>query len=122
MKRRLTRTMTRASSTGESIIAVSRTGYGSVRRTVCTTIPGQEDRMALADLSSSEARRLALTSLGFGGRKPARAGAAHVAATAARLSAIQIDPVNRLAPAHYLPTFSPYGPSPIPPPALPLPP
>jgi uncharacterized protein YcaQ len=65
-------------------------------------------------LSSSEARRLALTSLGFGGKKPARAGAAQVRATAARLSAIQIDSVNVLARAHYLPTFSRYGPYPMP--------
>jgi uncharacterized protein len=66
----------------------------------------------VADLSSAEARRLALASLGFGARKPARAGAAHVRATAARLSAIQIDSVNVLARAHYLPTFSRYGPYP----------
>ena len=64
-------------------------------------------------LSSSEARRLALRSLGFGARKPARAGSAHVRATADRLSAIQIDSVNVLARAHYLPTFSRYGPYPM---------
>lgn len=63
----------------------------------------------MADLSSAEARRLALGSLGFGLRKPARAGRAQVRATAARLSAIQIDSVNVLARAHYLPTFSRYG-------------
>jgi uncharacterized protein len=64
------------------------------------------------DLSSAEARRLALSSLGFAVNKPRRAGAAHVRATAARLSAIQIDSVNVLARAHYLPTFSRYGPYP----------
>jgi uncharacterized protein YcaQ len=64
------------------------------------------------DLSSAEARRLALKSLGFGEKKPARASAAHVRATAARLGAIQIDSVNVLARAHYLPTFSRYGPYP----------
>ena len=64
------------------------------------------------ELSSAEARRLALHSLGFGARKPARASAAHVRATAARLGAIQIDSVNVLARAHYLPTFSRYGPYP----------
>ena len=67
-------------------------------------------RRPLVDLSSSEARRLALGSLGFGMRRPARANAAHVRATAARLGAIQIDSVNVLARAHYLPTFSRYGP------------
>ena len=65
------------------------------------------------ELSASEARRLALASLGFGAKKPARAGMAHVRATAARLSAIQIDSVNVLARAHYLPTFSRYGPYPM---------
>src|SRR4051812_31207794 len=67
---------------------------------------------ALNDVSAAEARRLALASLGFAVRKPARAGAAHVRATAARLGAIQIDSVNVLARAHYLPTFSRYGPYP----------
>jgi uncharacterized protein YcaQ len=66
-----------------------------------------------SDLSAAEARRLALASLGFGVKKPARAGRAHVRATAARLSAIQIDSVNVLARAHYLPTFSRYGPYPM---------
>jgi hypothetical protein len=65
------------------------------------------------ELSAGEARRLALSSLGFGEKRPARAGAAHVRATATRLSAIQIDSVNVLARAHYVPTFSRYGPYPI---------
>src|SRR6185312_8124455 len=64
------------------------------------------------ELSADEARKLALNSLGFGAKKPARAGASHVRATAIRLSAIQIDSVNVLARAHYLPTFSRYGPYP----------
>lgn len=63
----------------------------------------------LPDLSAAEARRLALRSLGFAIKKPARAGAAHVRATVARLNAIQIDSVNVLARAHYMPTFSRYG-------------
>src|SRR5688572_6552962 len=65
------------------------------------------------DLSSAQARRLALSSLGFGAKKPRRAGAAHVRATAERLGAIQIDSVNVLARAHYLPAFSRYGPYPM---------
>jgi uncharacterized protein YcaQ len=70
-------------------------------------------QLAVTELSSAEARRLALASLGFGVKKPSRAGLAHVRATAARLSAIQIDSVNVLARAHYLPTFSRYGPYPM---------
>ncbi len=65
-----------------------------------------------AELSSAEARRLALSSLGFGAKKPVKAGIAHVRATAKRLSAIQVDSVNVLARAHYMPTFSRYGPFP----------
>jgi uncharacterized protein YcaQ len=65
-----------------------------------------------AELTSADARRLALSSLGFGARKPRRAGVAHVRATAERLGAIQIDSVNVLARAHYLPTFSRHGPYP----------
>jgi uncharacterized protein YcaQ len=65
-----------------------------------------------ADLSIAQARRLALASLGFGRRRPAKAGATHVRATVQRLGAIQIDSVNVLARAHYLPVFSRYGPYP----------
>lgn len=68
--------------------------------------------MTGGELSSAEARRLALSSLGFGAKKPARATRAHIRATAARLGAIQIDSVNVLARAHYLPVFSRYGPYP----------
>ncbi len=68
---------------------------------------------SVRDLSSAETRRLALGSLGFGARKPKRAGKAHVRATATRLSAIQVDSVNVLARAHYLPTFSRFGPYPM---------
>jgi uncharacterized protein YcaQ len=67
----------------------------------------------MTDLSTAEARRLALGALGFGGPKPTRASIAHVRATARRLSAIQIDSVNVLARAHYLPTFSRHGPYPM---------
>jgi uncharacterized protein YcaQ len=63
-------------------------------------------------MSSAEARRLALESLGFNITKPRRATIAHVRATANRLGAIQVDSVNVLARAHYLPVFSRYGPYP----------
>ncbi|HET9373273.1 MAG TPA: crosslink repair DNA glycosylase YcaQ family protein [Vicinamibacterales bacterium] len=65
-------------------------------------------------LSAAEARRLAISALGLAAPRPARAGLAHVRATARRLGAIQIDSVNVLARAHYLPTFSRYGAYPAP--------
>ncbi|HVZ47185.1 MAG TPA: crosslink repair DNA glycosylase YcaQ family protein [Gemmatimonadaceae bacterium] len=73
----------------------------------------ERQRARRSTLSADEARRLALGALGFGGKRPARAGAAHGRATAARLGAIQVDSVNVLARAHYLPTFSRYGPYPV---------
>lgn len=76
------------------------------------SVSGVRPRPSL-HLSAPEARRAALAALGFAERKPVRAGIAHVRATAARLGAIQIDSVNVLARAHYLPTFSRYGPYPI---------
>ena len=72
------------------------------------------ERFVASSLSSAEARRLALASLGFDASRPKRAGLAHVGATARRLGAIQIDSVNVLARAHYLPTFSRYGGYPAP--------
>ncbi len=67
---------------------------------------------SLVHLSAADARRAALAALGLAERKPVRADIRHVRATAARLGAIQIDSVNVLARAHYLPTFSRYGPYP----------
>src|SRR5262245_39011558 len=66
-------------------------------------------RSAKARISRNQARRLALNSLGLTQARPKRAGHVHVRATAERLGAIQIDSVNVLARAHYLPTFSRYG-------------
>jgi uncharacterized protein YcaQ len=63
----------------------------------------------LRTISAAEARRLALSSLGFGTARPKRASIAHVRATANRLGAIQVDSVNVLARAHYLPVFSRHG-------------
>jgi uncharacterized protein YcaQ len=62
-------------------------------------------------LSLSEARRLAVASQGFG-PKPATPSIAHVRKLASRLHAIQIDSVNVLARAHYVPAFARLGPYP----------
>src|SRR6516162_6477134 len=60
-------------------------------------------------LSLSEARRLAIASQGFGAR-PSTPSIAHLRKLAARLCAFQIDSVNVLVRAHYVPAFARLGP------------
>src|SRR5258708_3723883 len=63
-------------------------------------------------LSLPEARRLALVSQGFGARLP-KVSAAHLRKLADRLIAFQIDSVNVVARAHYVPAFARLGPYPV---------
>jgi uncharacterized protein YcaQ len=63
-------------------------------------------------LSLPEARRLAVASQGFG-PMPAKPTLAHVRRLAQRLHAFQIDSVNVLARAHYVPPFARLGPYPM---------
>ncbi|MFN3727152.1 MAG: winged helix-turn-helix domain-containing protein [Allosphingosinicella sp.] len=63
------------------------------------------DRISLA-----AARRIALAAQGFGGARPTLPNWGHVARTLDRLGLHQIDSVNVLARAHYLPAFSRLGP------------
>lgn len=60
-------------------------------------------------LSLPEARRLAIAAQGFG-TKPAKPTVAHLCRLAARIHAFQIDSVNVLARAHYVPAFARLGP------------
>src|SRR5215469_6851700 len=60
-------------------------------------------------LSLLEARRLAIASQGFATRPPAPS-IAHLRKLAARLHAFQIDSVNVLVRAHYVPAFARLGP------------
>src|SRR3984885_9179773 len=63
-----------------------------------------------ADLSLAEARRIALTAQGFGRtRTTPKPGSAHLRRVIDRLGLLQIDSVNVLARAHYLPLFSRLG-------------
>jgi uncharacterized protein YcaQ len=66
----------------------------------------------LAELSAAEARRLQLSAQGFGGPR-AGGSLAKLRTLAARLGAYQIDSVNVLVRAHYMPAFSRLGPYPM---------
>ena len=61
-------------------------------------------------LSLAEARRIALAAQGFGVPRPEKVTAARWLKTVERLSLHQIDSVNVLVRAHYLPAFSRLGP------------
>jgi uncharacterized protein YcaQ len=63
-------------------------------------------------LSLPEARRLAIASQGFGPR-PSTPRVSHLRKLAAQLHAFQIDSVNVLARAHYVPAFARLGPYPM---------
>src|SRR5215472_6503721 len=67
-------------------------------------------RQRAEKLSPAEARRIALAAQGFGARRPSKVTAAQWLKTIDRLSLHQIDSVNVLIRAHYLPTFSRLGP------------
>jgi uncharacterized protein YcaQ len=60
-------------------------------------------------LSLSLARRIALAAQGFGKPHPGRADQSHLRRTLAKLQLFQIDSVNVLSRAHYLPAFSRLG-------------
>jgi len=61
-------------------------------------------------LSLAAARRIALAAQGFGAKRPAKVNAGHLLRNIDRLSLHQIDSVNVLVRAHYLPAFSRLGP------------
>ncbi len=82
---------------------------GGCRRTVAAVPPNRE-AVLRPEISASEARRIALTAQGFNGlSRSGPAGPAQLRREIARLGLLQIDSVNVLARAHYLPLYSRLG-------------
>lgn len=65
--------------------------------------------MTIERISQAQARRIALAAQGFGIAHPQNPGKAHLERTLRRLHLHQIDSVNVLSRAHYLPAFSRLG-------------
>lgn len=61
-------------------------------------------------LSVARARRIALAAQGFGGRRPRSVGSAQVRTLLQQVAQFQIDSVNVVERAHYLPLYSRFGP------------
>ena len=65
--------------------------------------------MTELSLTRLQARRITLRSLGFGRQRPATATVRHANAVSERLGLFQIDSINVLTRAHYMPLFSRVG-------------
>lgn len=69
------------------------------------------DKVRSEKLSTAQARRIALAAQGFGVARPARAiGMRDVSSVTNRLGQLQIDSINVVARAHFLPLYSRLGP------------
>lgn len=71
--------------------------------------PDAHVRAVKLELSNQQARRIALAAQMFGAQHPAAPGAVHLRKAIDRLGLFQIDSVNVLTRAHYLPAFSRLG-------------
>lgn len=89
-----------------------RTSSGGWRKYLTGRYILDGEHLMSIELSLPEARRLAIVSQGFGDRA-SKPSIARLRALAARLHAFQIDSVNVLVRAHYVPAFARLGPYPM---------
>lgn len=64
----------------------------------------------MIELSFDDARKIAVSAQGFGARPKARPTSAEITEAVARLGVVQLDSVNVVCRAHYLPLFARLGP------------
>ena len=76
-------------------------------------VKGSRGPKRFASLSLFQARRIALEAQGFGQTRPGRVTGRHIVALVKRLGLLQIDSVNVLVRAHFMPIFSRLGPYPV---------
>ena len=69
--------------------------------------------MGEVQLTADEARRIALTAQGFAQRRPATVTRGALRKLVKRLQVLQLDPINVVVRAQYMPAFSRLGPYPI---------
>jgi uncharacterized protein len=65
---------------------------------------------SLIELTAQEAKRIALTAQGFAQSRPPKPGPAALRKVIKRLHVLQLDPINVVVRAHYMPAFSRLGP------------
>ena len=99
----------RPAARGATLWSTAREDVFSLYGWALGALSRDEETMPKESLSIAEARRIALNAQGFGARPAKKPGGAAILDLVTRLGVLQIDSVNVLCRAHYLPVFSRLG-------------